>query len=102
MQFFDNYSVYICDVELLEKLKLKPYFDIPVHTEHYIGEAELPNGSKVKLWVQGEPAQFFKAEVYCAETKKSFTIETGSGSLSDYWPFIEEMANGMIVVTSQK
>ncbi len=55
-------------------------------------------GSRVDIWVTGAPAQFWTFKVYCAETKKTYRVTTGSGGLTDYWDSIQKIANDMLVI----
>lgn len=43
------------------------------------------------------PAQFWRFEI-STERNEKFEVKTGSGSLSDYWPGILQIAEGMLVV----
>ena len=97
----DRSTPYSVDLPLLRRLKLDTY-DVPVQTEHFIGEVELPPGSTVSIWVTGYPAQFYRFEVFSAETGMITKFSTGSGSLTEYWPTAEGIADGMIVFESSQ
>lgn len=102
MSILSEVKTYSCDEELFRKLKLKPFcFDMDKvkNRVRVVGKVKTDNGS-VKIWVEGHPAQFWKFEVVDKDGGNKYLIETGSGSLSDYWPAIEKMANNMFVIKS--
>ena len=91
-----RFSTYPWDLPLFVKLGLLPFAgDIWETIE--VGEVHLESGSTVKVSVEGAPAQFWKFVIYCAETKRETTLETGSGCFGDYWLFAEKIAQGMVV-----
>jgi len=90
-------KTYQKDMPLFKRLNLKPFI-IETHRRHYVGEVKMENGSQIKIWVEAYPAQFWFFEIFCADNKKTTRITTGSGSLEDYWGFVEAIATGMIVV----
>lgn len=95
--FLDEVSAYSCDVPLLNKLRLKVFESIDIHKEYYLGMVKTDNGT-VKIWVEGHPAQFWRAEIKDNESGNTYEVKTGSGSLSDFWKSFELMANNMMVV----
>jgi len=96
--FFDNYGIYSWDRKLFEELGLKAFDNIPVHKKHYVGQVRGDEGGYIKIWVTGLPAQFWDFRVFCAESKKTYEVTTGSGSLSDYWESVKKLMEGMLVV----
>ena len=91
-----NTSTYAGDMKIFRELGLKPFKNIS--GDYYVGEAALPNKSKVKIWVYAAPAQFWKFEIYDAETGKTTTASTGSGRLEEFWPTVRLMAENMFVI----
>jgi hypothetical protein len=47
------------------------------------------------------PAQFWRFEIITEENKK-FEVKNGSGCLSEYWPGVLKIAEGMMEVKSLK
>jgi hypothetical protein len=90
------------DHALFKKLGLVSFTDIPSNTEYFVGEVSFNNGSKVKIWVHPMPAQFWKIEVFIAQSKKVAVISTGSGALSDFWDTVRLIADGMLDIVYKK
>jgi len=98
---FSKYSAYTHneDIQLLKKLKLKVFQDIPNGEKCYLGEAQFKpfRGARfsettirIKVYVVGYPAQFwtFLVETYYRDTKKllrAVKLTTGSGCFTEYW-----------------
>jgi hypothetical protein len=97
IRLFDCGETYDWDLPLFRKLGLQP-FDVEVWQKHFVGEVRMENGSTVKVWVECAPAQFWTFEITSGETGDVTTLGTGSGNLNEYWPFVEKVADGMIVV----
>ncbi len=102
---FDTYETYSCDKPLLAELGLQA-FKGKVWEEVFVGEVKTDNdGSYVKIWVTGAPAQFYRFETYCADNGKRYTATTGSGNLKTFWPMVKAMAEDMfnpVLVTEEK
>jgi hypothetical protein len=94
MAMFDTFSTYDHDKPLLADLGLRE-FSGKAWEEVYVGEVKVEN-STVKVWVQGAPAQFWKFEVRLEN--EVYRIETGSGSMTTYWPLVEQVARGCFVI----
>jgi hypothetical protein len=88
---------YNCDIELFNQLGLKPFTNIEHQNEFSVGEVKKENGT-VKVWVQCFPAQFWRFQIQSSECNKIYECKTGSGSLNDFWPFVELILNGMFVI----
>lgn len=101
MNLLDSFKTYSHDLPLLKKLGLKP-FKGKVHEKVYVGEYTTKDGSWARIWVDGAPAQFFRFKIYCSESKMVTIVETGSGCLVDYWPFVEKIMDGMIAIENLK
>ncbi len=98
---FDKFKTYSGDLPLLKKLGLAP-FEGDTHSEIYVGEVKTEYGyGYVKVWVTGSPAQSFKFEVYCEETNETSIMETGSGTLTDFWSIAESIMEGMITIETK-
>ena len=93
---FGNSTTYIDDKYLFDKLGLKT-FSLENNTEFYCGQVNFEDKSYVKVWVSCYPAQFWRFEVFCADTGKLHYFKTGSGSFRDYYPSMKFFAEGMIV-----
>lgn len=89
-------STYAGDLKLFRQLGLKPFKNIS--GDHYIGEVKQSNDSHIKIWVHAAPAQFWKFEIYDAESGKKTTASTGSGRLEVFWPTVKMMADNMFVI----
>lgn len=91
-------KTYSQDLELLKELGLKP-FQAPDQEEILVGQYKLPHHkkAKVKIWVSCMPAQFWRFEINTEENRK-FEANTGSGCLSEYWPGVLKIAEGMMEV----
>jgi len=96
-----EFKTYSHDLPLMKKLGLK-LFKGKTHEKVYVGKYTAEDGSWAKIWVTGAPAQFFDFEIYCSESKLTTIISTGSGCLSEYWPFVEKIFDNMIVVKNPK
>ena len=94
---FDRVQTYSWDRLLFKKLGLDT-FDIETHKEQHVGKVDFENGSWVKIWVEAKPAEFWRFEVYVAESKRKYSISTGSGSLGNYWGTVEKVAESLIVI----
>ena len=100
MDFLSEVKTYNCDLELFKELGLKPFcFDMNKvkNRTKYVGKVKASKG-KVKIWMQGHPAQFWQFEVEDTEGGNKYFISTGSGALTDFWPTIKKMARNMFVV----
>jgi len=92
-------GTYGTDVVLFKRLGLKQFRDIPHATPYFVGDVTTDRGS-VKVTVTAWPAQFWCFEITSKESKKLTVIETGSGGLYAYWPVVEKILDGMVVVES--
>jgi hypothetical protein len=79
------------DLPLLQELGLKPFSAQPCE-ETYLGQVSFEDGSKASIWVTAMPATFWRFEIFCARSGKTFTSETGSGDLNDYWNLVRAVA----------
>jgi len=97
MNIFYN-GTYREDYELFDKLGLSR-FDTNNKEEIFVGEYKLPyyEYTKIKIYVSFAPAQFWRFYVETEDGKK-INIETGSGSLSDYWNMVLKVAEDMFIV----
>lgn len=86
------------DLDLFQKIGFKP-FEFNDQEKHFIGEYKLPHYDKasIKVSVTCMPAQFWQFEIETDEDQK-FTIETGSGSLSDFFDSAVLVAGGMFSI----
>jgi len=91
-------STYSSDRSLFKLLGLMPFTDIPTNKEYFVGEVKFKNGSVVKIWICPTPAQFWKFEVFVAESNKTTKISTGSGTLENFWYAIKLIAEDMLDV----
>lgn len=92
--FFSGFRAYAWDLPLLRDLGLRP-FSGKVWEEIYIGHVTRDD-SIVFVWVTGAPEQFWRFAIVDFGNYQTHLVTTGSGSLRDYWPLIEKMAQGMI------
>ncbi len=89
------------DLPLFGELGLNP-FTTENEEEIYLGEYKLPGYKKasIEIWVTCTPAQFWRFEIIM-EDKRKFQMETGSGSLKDYWPSALLIAKDLLTVTQK-
>jgi len=91
-------STYSSDRPLFKTLGLMFFTDIPTGKEYFVGEVEFKNGSIVKIWVCATPAQFWKFEIFVAQSFKTTNVSTGSGTLENFWNSIKLIAEDMLDV----
>ena len=72
------------------------FTDIPTGKEYFVGEVKFKNGSVVKVWVCPASAQFWKFEVFVADSNKTTKVSTGSGTLENFWNAIKLIAEDML------
>jgi hypothetical protein len=84
------------DLALIEELGLTPIS--AVQGEHSLGRVDLEDGSWVDVTVQG-PIQCWTFLIWTEDGRRYTRLETGSGTLSAYWPFAEAIAEGMVKCT---
>ena len=91
-------GTYSLDLQLFKELKLKP-FSGNTHKEIFVGQYKLPHyeKAKIKIFVTCMPAQFWRFEVE-TDGGQNFEVETGSGLMSDFWPSVIKVAEGMLVI----
>ena len=93
----ERVKTYSSDLALFRKLGLEP-FNIASGYKHYVGKVDFKNGSWVRVWVVGQPAQFWEFEIYDNEAKTRYKVNTGSGSFRDFWPCVRKMAQNLFTV----
>lgn len=92
---------YAADLALLKELGIKPFgYNEHDQSDHAVGIYTFPDGSTVEISVQCLPAQFWRFKIDAKESSRKYEVSTGSGTLSDYWPMVVKMVNGMFVVKS--
>lgn len=99
MNIFDMLGMtetYTEDEKLFNQLKLQP-FCFHDQNEHLVGRILSKDGD-AEIYVTGMPAQFWRFIIHSNETGEITELSTGSGALVDYWPFVEKIMQGMIVV----
>ena len=91
------------DLPLARKLGLKLDVEFAPHEWTELGEVvgyskDDPENVnyRVRVSVMAMPAQFWRFDVIQPFDGKPVRLETGSGSLSKYWPVAEQFAEGMI------
>lgn len=92
-------GTYGTDIVLFKRLGLKQFRNIPHGAPHFVGDVVTDCGS-VKVTVTAWPAQFWRFEITSKEAKNLTVLETGSGGLAAYWPIVEKILDGMVVVES--
>jgi hypothetical protein len=98
MDIFSISKTYQVDYTLFDELGLN-LFVFDDQKMHFIGEYKFPHYEKAsaKIYVTCMPAQFWKFEIQTDENK-IYILETGSGTLSEYWKTVELVATGMLVL----
>ena len=95
---FNTAETYHSDLPLFKKLNLKPFKTVCGEKIH-LGKVMIDDdGSYVDIWVEGAPAQFFTFHIYCAESGHKWKVNTGSGTLTQYWSAVKAMAQGCFEV----
>lgn len=96
---FSKSETYPSDLKLFEKLGLKP-FETENQEQIFLGEYKLPHyeKAKIKIYVTCMPAQFYQFQVI-SESGIKYKIETGSGTLSEYWESVVKVATDMFEVS---
>ena len=101
----DMATTYRQDRPLFEKLGLAT-FSTDNHNKIELGTVTLlyedgQVSGKVDIAVTCLPAQFWHFKILSVEDNNQVTaVDTGSGCLSDYWPMVEKIAEGMFCVKS--
>lgn len=88
------------DLELFNRLGLKP-FSIPQRQKHYLSRLYYEGGF-VEIGVKGLPALFWEITVVRKNDDGhtvTYVLETGSGALSDFWPTVDMLMDGMLKVS---
>jgi hypothetical protein len=94
-----NYA-YPEDAALLRRLGLEPFSKLPHGREHLVGEVVVGDHGRVKIFVTCMPAQFWRFVIEAVDGERyRWEVRTGSGTLTRYWPAVEQMAEGMFVVS---
>jgi len=99
---FDRFnSAYPEDCTLLRRLRIEPFVNVPHGFEHRVGEAVVGDTGRVQIFVTCMPAQFWRFVVETADgdARYRWEVRTGSGTLCRYWQAVEQMAEGMFVVS---
>lgn len=91
-------ETYSEDRILLQDLGLQPFEKLPLHEEHFVGQADGNDGAYAKIWVTPCPALFFRFEVFNPEIEQTVNFATGSGTLTKSWPIAEMIMNSMLVI----
>lgn len=107
---FETIKPYQDDLPLLKKLLL-PIWSGKARQEIFVGEVrpyeEEENKNEItsiKIYVTGCPAQFFRFEIIRKADDEHYTgmerieVNTGSGSLNEYWPMALAIANNCLTV----
>jgi len=104
MNVFNEVSTYICDLPLFSKLRLTPFHKHMRDARDYFDVGTVVHDeATVAVSVCCLPAMFWRFEIKRAgdgTPQRNYVISTGSGTLEDYWPFIEQILTGMLVVES--
>lgn len=80
------------DDDTIEELGLtQPSVDNP-----YCGRHTWHQGSWADVTLRIGPIPWWEIVVYCADGGDLTKVETGYGPLSDFWPVIELIADGML------
>ena len=102
-RFMNEVRTYSQDRALFKKLGLEPFLFYDQNAgspEHFVGKVKVQHTKRatVKIWVKCLPSQFYRFVVEDDEGR-IYLIETGSGTLSDFWPTAEAVAKNMVVIS---
>lgn len=86
------------DLPLFQELHLEP-FSCKMWDKTFVVKIETEEGW-MEINVTCAPAQFFDFKIFCKDSGEVTEITTGSGTLRQYYPFAEQIMQGMIVVKS--
>ena len=89
----DTVSIDPSDEELFGQLGLAKFANVT--SEENLGRVELDDGSWVDVTVHA-PFPFWTFLIWTADGRRTTKLECGSGTLSEYWPFAEAVAEGMV------
>ena len=93
----ESSHTYTQDLALFRQLGLSP-FQLEETGQLLLGVYLLPSGvASVTIHVTCMPAQFWHFEIV-RQNGERCEISTGSGALSDFWPSVLLIADGMLVV----
>lgn len=92
--FEERITSYLNDRELLASLGLKP-FTVNHNEKTFVGRVDYPDGSYVMIWVTAISALYFEFEIVSIDGGRRYKVETGTGSLSTFWPMADAMAKDM-------
>ena len=79
-----------------------PLWECKTHQTVELGKIYEREGSYIIAKVNAWPAQFWTFKVFCSSSNKYYEISTGSGGLSKFFPFVQQIADNMISIDSIK
>lgn len=98
LDMFNEWETYRVDLDLFRDLGLRPVRG-KVWEEVFVGRVDA-EGSLIFIWCTGAPAQFWRFEIVDFGNYNTHTVTTGSGALTDHWPYVLRIAQGMLGVES--
>lgn len=93
---FGNSTTYEVDKPLFRKLGFKE-FSIGHRDKTLVGTHNTDDYA-VNIFVECYPAQFWTFEIKEKESDKVIELNTGSGSMSEYWGTVELIIDGMLKI----
>lgn len=93
--FFDRFRANLSqtDIDLFKKLGLTEFRQLAAGNSFVCGTHKSPLGS-VHVMVDSMPAKFWTFTIHRSESPTVDVLETGSGDLYQYWPFVEAVLEG--------
>jgi len=85
------------DFDLLNELALtQPTLD---EGSEYLGRVLMEDGESWVDVTKHMPLKCWDFSVFAADGNRQYQVSTGSGDLADYWPTVEQLADGMLIVS---
>jgi hypothetical protein len=94
----DHAETYSHDLPLFREFGLKPFKE-KSRVVIEVGKVVTDNGHVI-IKAEGFPALFWMFEIFSKETNKTIKVNTGSGTLTSYWPMVKSIMDGMFVIQS--
>lgn len=89
------------DLDLFKKLGLQEFRELPAHNSFVCGTAKTDSGS-VHVQVHSMPAKFWTFTIHRNDAEEVEIMETGSGDLHQFWPYVEAVLEGKFGMRTEK
>lgn len=101
-QFLQQFRAHLSqtDIDLFDKLGLTTFTELPAANTFDCGVARLEQGI-VHILVSSMPAKFWTFTIHRTNAPTVDVMETGSGDLYQFWPFVEAVLDGKFGLRSE-